>query len=132
MANLKDSFTKGLATINVKTSNFMEENKLKTYITTLESEIERLKLEVGEAVYEGWKQDTFSLNSVEEQLNSIKAKNATITEVQKQIESLAQTEKEILGADHTENTARMFCPQCGAENKAGYRFCEKCGTKLES
>ena len=32
MANLKDSFTKGLATINVKTSNFMEENKLKTYI----------------------------------------------------------------------------------------------------
>lgn len=36
MDSLKESLTKGIATINVKTNNFMEESKCKTYISTLE------------------------------------------------------------------------------------------------
>ena len=36
---LKDSLTKGITAINVKTNNFMEQSKCKTYISTLESEI---------------------------------------------------------------------------------------------
>ncbi len=36
MDSLKESFTKGIATLNVKTNNFMEESKCKTYISNLE------------------------------------------------------------------------------------------------
>ena len=33
-------------------------------------------------------------------------------------------------AESTSKTVR-YCPQCGAENRKGDRFCDKCGTKLE-
>lgn len=39
MATLKESFAKGITALNVKTNNFIEENKCKTYISTLEEEI---------------------------------------------------------------------------------------------
>ena len=39
MAGFKDKFSKGLTTINVKTNNFMEQTKINTYISTLETEI---------------------------------------------------------------------------------------------
>ena len=28
------------------------------------------------------------------------------------------------------NNGRLFCTKCGAPNKAGYRFCVRCGAKL--
>ncbi|MBR3155168.1 MAG: zinc ribbon domain-containing protein, partial [Lachnospiraceae bacterium] len=28
------------------------------------------------------------------------------------------------------NNGRIFCTQCGAPNRAGYRFCVRCGAKL--
>ena len=51
MASLKESLSKGITTINVKTSSFMEESKCKTYISTLEKEIQILKQNIGEIVY---------------------------------------------------------------------------------
>ena len=32
--------------------------------------------------------------------------------------------------DNTFNNGKIYCTKCGAANKAGYRFCVKCGTKL--
>ena len=43
--------SKGITTINVKTNSFMEESKCKTYISTLEKEIQILKQNIGETVY---------------------------------------------------------------------------------
>ena len=48
MASLKESLSKGITTINVKTNSFMEESKCKTYISTLEKEIQILKQNIGE------------------------------------------------------------------------------------
>ena len=28
------------------------------------------------------------------------------------------------------NSDKVYCTKCGTANKAGYRFCVKCGTKL--
>ena len=44
--DFKKSFSKGITKINVKTSNFMEENKLRTQILTLEGEIAKIKVEL--------------------------------------------------------------------------------------
>ena len=50
MASLKESLSKGITTINVKTNSFMEESKCKTYISTLEKEIQILKQNIGETM----------------------------------------------------------------------------------
>lgn len=134
MAGIKNSFSKGLATINVKTSNFMEENKLKTSIATQEAEIERLKLSVGEIVYKNWGTESFSLQAVTDELEAIKKRYDIIGELKKQIEDLSQKEQQILGrgiGDKNDGSRKTFCTQCGTEAKKGYRFCEKCGNKLE-
>lgn len=134
MAGIKDSFSKGLATINVKTSNFMEENKLRTSIATQEKEIEDLKFSVGEIVYKNWEKESFSLQLVVEELEAIKQRYDMIADMKKQIDDLSQKEKQILGnasGDKDAGNRTMFCPKCGTESKKGYRFCEKCGNKLE-
>ena len=135
MAGIKDSFSKGLATINVKTSNFMEENKLRTSIATQEKEIEELKLSVGEIVYKNWGTESFTLQSVTEELEAIKQRYDMIDDFKRQIDELSQKEKQILGNGSGEKDGGnriMYCPKCGAESKKGYKFCEKCGNKFEA
>lgn len=134
MAAIKNSFSKGLTTINVKASNFMEENKLKTYITTLETEIEQLKKSVGEKVYQGYVNQDFALDNVQAELDEIKEKYVQIQKTTTEIEGLSMREKEILGKASVagaELESTLFCSQCGAGCKAGYKFCEKCGNKLD-
>ncbi len=134
MAGLKNSFSKGLATINVKTSNFMEENKLRTHIATLEAESEKLKRDVGETVYGSWNDGTFTLEVIGMELEAIKEKYGLIETLKGQIGELWKKEKQILGSGSEENegsAGRQFCTNCGAEYKPGYKFCEKCGNRLE-
>lgn len=131
MAGIKNSFGKGLAAINVKTSNFMEENKLKTSIATQEAEIERLKLALGDAVYRNWERGSLTMETMENQLQAIREKYRMIVEMKKQIEDLSQNEKQILGGDTAgSGSGKIFCDKCGAEVKAGSRFCTKCGNKI--
>ena len=110
MAGLKESLTKGLTTINMKTSNFMEESKYKT--------------QGGVDYKEG----------IEDALNTIQSKYDLIEEQRRNIEKLHEEEKQILGnqqsANTTPNAATVFCSKCGAPNDANYKFCCKCGNPL--
>lgn len=135
MASFKESFSKGLTTINVKTSNFMEENKFRTQISTLESEIEKLKYSLGEIVYKNWDTESFGLQSVSEEVGLIKEKYDTIERLKVEIKMLSTKERQILGenenANNNVNSGKIFCTNCGNEVKKGYKFCEKCGNKLD-
>lgn len=131
MAGFMESLNKGLATINVKTSNFMDESKYKTEISTKEKEIACLKSEIGNIVYEN--RDDFSMDMVEDKLNTITEKYEAIENLKSMIASLPEKEKNILGvsqSQHQDNTSRVFCTNCGAPNTPGYKFCEKCGSPL--
>ncbi|MBR5361466.1 MAG: zinc-ribbon domain-containing protein [Lachnospiraceae bacterium] len=129
MAGFMDSVNKGLATLNVKTSNLMETSKFKTAISSKESEIAALKKVIGETVY--LNRNNFSMDMIQEQISAIEEKYAAIEDIKKQISELEEKEKNILGAGATHDTAKIFCSQCGAPNEAGSKFCEKCGSKLE-
>jgi len=136
MAGIKDSFSKGLATLNVKTSNFMEENKFKTGIATKEAEIAKLMAKIGEVLYEN--RENFSIELVQEDIDGITSRYEDIEEFKRQIEELAQVEKGILGeapkpataAAPEDNTPKVFCAECGAPNPANFKFCTKCGSQL--
>lgn len=132
MAGIKNSFSKGLVTLNVKTSNFMEENKLKTSISTQEEEIRKMKLALGDTVYRNWEKGSLTLEMLNEQMEAIREKYQIIEEIQKQIEELAEKERQILGENTADesDTGKLFCDQCGTRLAAGSRFCKKCGNKV--
>lgn len=134
MATFKDKFSKGLTTINVKTNNFMEQNKINTHISTLESEIGSLKQQLGGEVYTKWLQNEFELSDLEGILNNIKEKYAEIEVQKEKIEQIIREEQQILGTGQTpegtqENT--IFCSNCGTPSAANFKFCTKCGSPLQ-
>ncbi len=139
MANLKESLTKGITAINIKTNAFMEESKCKTYISTIEHEIKDLKFAIGEKVYENWCKNEDVMENLEEMLLKIQAKYQEIDTQKERMVQLSQEEKQILGTANTQPTNTqpaeeagvVYCSQCGAVNAANYKFCSKCGVSLK-
>lgn len=135
MASLKDTFTKGLTTLNVKTNNFMEESKCKTYITTLENEIAGLKQKLGDDIYTSWMNQGDLTAGVEETCKQIQNKYQEIEAQRLKIAQLQEEEKQILGAAPAQNAMpegeTIFCSQCGTKNSVNYKFCCKCGAPLK-
>lgn len=139
MASIKDTFAKGITTLNVKTNNFMEENKCKTYISTLEEEIRKLKMSIGEIAYENWENMDSVKEEIQNTVNEINAKYQEIKAQEEKIKSLAEIEQQILGNSAVnEKTAAagpqegvVYCSQCGTQNSSSYKFCLKCGKSLE-
>lgn len=135
MASLKDTFTKGLTTLNVKTNNFMEESKCKTYITTLENEIAGLKQKLGDDIYTSWMNQGDLTAGVEETCKQIQNKYQEIEAQRLKIAQLQEEEKQILGAAPAQNAMpegeTIFCSQCGIKNSVNYKFCCKCGAPLK-
>lgn len=135
MASLKDTFTKGLTTLNVKTNNFMEESKCKTYITTLENEIAGLKQKLGDDIYTSWMNQGDLTAGVEETCKQIQNKYQEIEAQRLKIAQLQEEEKQILGAAPAQNAMpegeNIFCSQCGTKNSVNYKFCCKCGAPLK-
>lgn len=139
MAGFKETFSKGLTTINVKTNNFMESTTIKTHINTLESECKTLYETIGESVYQQWMKGDFSVESVEAYLMQIKGKQEEILAERGKLEGLQKMEEDILGKKTQPaqtaqaapaGGAQMFCSQCGSANSSAYKFCCKCGAPL--
>lgn len=139
---LKDSLTKGITAINVKTNNFMEQSKCKTYISTLESEINNLKFQIGEQIYAEWLKNQgvegYSENrwdaTVENNLNTIMQKYNEIKLQEEKMEKLLEEEKQILGTVTSQQNYVgdvCYCSQCGTQNSVDYKFCCKCGNPLK-
>ena len=138
MAGIKETFSKGLTTINVKTNNFMEGTTIKTHINTLESECKALWETIGESVYQQWMQGNFSIASVESYLMQVKGEQEEILAERAKLDGLQKMEEDILGkktqpapaAAAPTGEGQIFCSQCGSANSNIYKFCCKCGTPL--
>lgn len=134
MATFKDRFSKGITTINVKTNNFMEQTKINTHISTMESEISELKQQVGETVYAKWLQNEFQISDVEEILNKIKEKYDEIQNQKERIEQIIVEEQQILGTSQPQEVVQegtIYCSNCGTPSAANFKFCTKCGSPLQ-
>ncbi|WP_349943957.1 zinc ribbon domain-containing protein [Lacrimispora sp. BS-2] len=147
MADLKSTFSKGLTVLNVKTSNFLELNKIKTYIATLKSEIATLMSEIGEIVYQDWTQGEVAIERIQDKLMEIAEKEVIIKQQQAELDELELKEKQILGGQNSGQNAgavspaggrlmsgdedAVICPNCGQRYELAVNFCRKCGTKLK-
>lgn len=146
MADIKNSFSKGLTVLNVKTSTFLELNKIKTYISNLNEEIAGLKREIGELVYQEWAQTgQVTSGAIEERLLGIQSRLETIRQQEEEAERINQKEKQILGSQDTAQAQPqevlqspdansqnpvLTCPNCGNTYETAPKFCRKCGTRM--
>ncbi len=131
MAGIKDAFSKGITTINMKTNGLMEQNKLKTYISTLTQQEEELYSRLGRLMYQNWKEGRTDTSVYTGMMQEIDKKKATIAEQQKKIEEIKEQENQVLGtAGPATDPTAVFCGHCGAQNNSGSRFCFRCGQPL--
>lgn len=129
---MADLFSKSLTTINMKTSNFLEEKKIQTYIAKLNADVEIIEKEIGKMVYTAWAngQDV-SEELIAAQLSEISKKKQTILEQKEAASELARKEVEILGKGDVAKAHAVYCPNCGHGYDTPVKFCRCCGTKME-
>ena len=122
---IKGSIDKSVATVSIKSSEFVEITKFKTQIATLEKEIEELQKTVGKGYYRKWNTGDADMAEIDEICALIKAKEEEIEGCKQEIENLQNENKKILSSEDNNK-----CPNCGAVNKEDAKFCAGCGTKL--
>ena len=122
---IKGSIDKSVATVSIKSSEFVEITKFKTQIANLEKEIEELQRTVGKGYYRKWNTGDADMAEIDEVCALIKAKEDEIEGCKQEIENLQNENKKILNSEDS-----VKCPNCGAANKEDAKFCAGCGTKL--
>ena len=130
---MKEELSKQITRINMKTSTFLEENKIKTFIDTLNKDIQELYRKAGGISFEEWKNPKEDVgNPLPAIFEEIQAKYNLIAEQEKQLQELIEKTSQVLGEspDSEEKGGKLFCPNCGSECLSGANFCKKCGTKL--
>lgn len=133
----KSSLNRGVTTISVKTSSSLEKAKIKTHIETIQSEIQQLKLSIGELAYTKWLNNDADDSQLIEHYISIQQKNGEIEKLNEELASIDARDNQILGNMAAEEAAAaseadfaMVCPNCGTGYETPVKFCRKCGTKL--
>ena len=126
--DFRETFSKGITKLNVKTSSFMEINKCKTFIGTLEKEIDDIKKQIGVRTYDMLKAGAVDTGELMEQVKGIDDRLAQIEEQNRKIREIEEQNQKILGEGPA--AGALFCPSCGEKMAAGTKFCTKCGTKL--
>ncbi|MCI8950303.1 MAG: zinc ribbon domain-containing protein [Lachnospiraceae bacterium] len=133
--DIKQGLSRQLTKINMKTSAFMEENKIKTYIATLESDIVNLKSQSGELGYNLWLDNKFDVEKLIPLYKEIAEKYQLIQEQEKLMKELEERNRQVLGGGTQQapvpgQTGGNVCRQCGEVCPQNVNFCKKCGAKL--
>ena len=97
MASFMNSVNKGIAAFSMKTSNFTEITKCKTYISTMEAEIDKLKSDMGNVMYEMHKVGDKDYAKLENFCVEIDRRYQTIETQKEKIRQMEDEEKQILG-----------------------------------
>ena len=133
--DFKQGISKQITKLNMKTSTFLEENKIKTFIGTLENDIRDLKVKAGELGYQMWRSGNLAPNQLIPLYKEISTKEAQIQEQEQQMKEIVAKNQQVLGQTSSESLSSapgnaVICPKCGASCPANVNFCKKCGNKL--
>ena len=124
---LKKGFSDKVMEVNTKASTYMEVNRLKAYIGTLEKEMGELRDVIGGRLYEAWKQSggNVEVSLVAGELARMQELENMIAEQNQRIQEVEAQSRQITGAPQA-----RYCSNCGTACAPESAFCKNCGTKL--
>lgn len=133
---LKENLDKGIVSVSVKSSTYLEVEKLKTKVGNVTDKIKATSSEMGETVYKQWNSDGINQEYIVSVCGKIKEMEEEIEGYRNQIEALEQEKNKILGKggmerERPELDNGVACA-CGCINDAGARFCMQCGNELKA
>ncbi len=115
ITNIKETLEKAIKTGVDKSNEIVEITKLKYAIADMEGDISKLMREIGESVYEAYKDSKEPDETINESCATISEKYAQIDEMRAKLNELKKL---------------TICPKCGAAMDKDSQFCSKCGEKL--
>lgn len=130
---MKSKINKGITTVSLKTSSSMEKAKISTYIESVKNEINHMKLELGNKVYELWRIDGLDKEKLEADIERIQNKEGVLDDLRQQLLEIDSKANEILGrtakTDMQAGTS-CICPNCGKRYAQKVNFCIQCGNQI--
>lgn len=131
---IKESIDKGIVSVSVKSSTYLEIEKLKTKVGNTAGKMDIAASEMGAAVYSQWKSGSVNMEYIGTVCTYIKELEEEIAVYQAQIGQLEQEKVKILGGDEavpgTAGCGNGITCACGYVNEQGARFCINCGKPL--
>ena len=131
------SVNRGVTAIRKKASSTLEKTKIKIQIESVETDIRKLFVSVGEAVYAAWECGEQDYASVEALLSAIQQKKAEAAQLARDMAAIDTRDTQALGNTGAEKPAGtsdpegLICPGCGALCASTAKFCRMCGHKLQ-
>ena len=113
--------------ITDKTADAIEIGKLNTKINSETAAISELMKQIGAVYYDKYTAGLVPDPDAAEFFASIDEHKACISEARSEIERI-KAENEAAKAA----AGAVICPSCGFANSHGTKFCQECGTKIES
>jgi len=116
LSKFKETVAGATKTAVDKSNELVEVTKLKFAIGSAENEVEKLLIEIGEAVYNATKSGNDPSAVIEANCDALTAKYAEIEEMRDKLREYKNIK---------------VCPSCGCEIPSDSAFCNKCGTKAQ-
>ena len=131
----KSSVNRGIATISVKSSSALEKSKIKTHIESLNRDLEKELMLIGDVAYKLWSDGNGDFSSLNTRFETVKGKLAEIENLKTELNAIDERDSQILGSNTAQpevlnEAAKHFCTQCGAQYETLPKFCRKCGNKM--
>lgn len=134
MKSFKSGLSKILTRLNIDIFNFIQKNKIRTYIKTLDNKNEVIYNKIGKKLYEKYLQNDYEISHFYDDLENIKLNKQLIIEQHQKMINLELEKCEILGISteklgDIQYAKNKLCKNCGYENNIENKFCIKCGNK---
>jgi len=113
--DLKKTFATTAQKAVKKSGELFERSKITLAITAVQNDIDHEYQEIGRLVYNGYKDDEVSTESVTQRCQVIDQKMAEIDELRAKLAEIKNV---------------RTCTMCGAEVTSSSSYCAKCGEKL--
>ena len=131
----KDSTSRAITKISVRTSSSIEKSKIRMHVEALDEDLQRMLMGIGEETYILWTQGETSNMLLTEKFEAVKQKKAEIEQLNMELEAVTKRDEEILGIrtelETGKETMTVSCPECGSECAVAAKFCRRCGARLK-
>ena len=135
---LKKNIDKGIVSVSVKSSSYLETEKLKAKIDNIKSDSASQLQAMGDQIYQTWKESgTVDQAYIAEVCGKVQENENEIAFYEAKIEEVESEKNKILNnaanskPEGTQNVEGGLVCSCGYVNDPSAKFCKVCGQKLE-